>query len=137
MKRLIHSIAPFAIVLLAAIFLYNVITHGYIQHPGKTSYERECAQCHGDNGEGIKSLIPPLANADYARQYFDSIPCWIKGGLNHPIFVNGKHYDQPMYPISMDEVQTANVINYIAKEFLKNNKEVNSAWVKEKWKNCP
>ncbi|MCW5907427.1 MAG: cytochrome c [Chitinophagales bacterium] len=137
MKKLIRYLAPLTIVLIAAIFIYNIVTNGYIQHPGKTSYQKECAQCHGDKGEGIKSLIPPLIDADFAIQNIDSIPCWIKNGLNHPITVNGKLYDQPMYPISIDEIQTANIINYISREFLKNKTEVNSAWVKEKWNNCP
>lgn len=137
MKRnFIKYLAPFAIVLIVAIFIYNIATHGHIQHPGKTTYQRECAQCHGDEGEGIETLIPPLANSDLAKQNFDSIPCWLKFGINHRITVNGKQYDQPMYGLKMDDVETANVINYINAQFLKTDRQINSQWVKQQWLNC-
>jgi len=129
-------LAPFAIVLIVAIFIYNIATHGHIQHPGKTTYQRECAQCHGDEGEGIQSLIPPLAYSDFAKQNFDSIPCWLKFGINRPIKVNGKDYDQPMYGLKMYDVETANVINYINSEYLKTDRQVNSQWVREQWQKC-
>lgn len=135
-SSIIRYLAPFAILLIVGVFIYNIMTHGRIEHPGKTSYARSCAQCHGDAGEGIRSLIPPLENADFAKQNFDSIPCWLKHGINYPITVNGTVYDQAMYPVAMSDVETANVINYIASEFLKTDRTVNSAWVKEQWSKC-
>lgn len=135
-NKLIRYLAPFAIVLIAIIFVWNVLTHGSIQHPGKSTYQSKCAQCHGEKGEGIKALTPPLLDADLPVQYFDSLPCWLKYGMNHAIKVNGVEYDQPMYPNELDEIQTANVINYISKEFLNHDTSVNSIWVREKWKTC-
>lgn len=134
--KIIRGLAPFTIFLIAVIFIWNLISHGSIQHPGKTSYKNLCAQCHGDNGEGIKELTPPLLQSDFAKQHFDSIPCWLKHGMSHPIVVNGVQYDQPMYPIEVNEIQTANIINYISKEFLKYDTTVNSIWVQQQWKNC-
>ncbi len=128
--------APFALLIIALIFVINVITHGRISHPGKTTYQNKCADCHGDNGEGIRELIPPLANADFALQHFDSIPCWLKNGISRPITVNGKNYDQPMYGIELDEVQIANLMNYISKEMLNSEREVTSLEVKERLKEC-
>ncbi len=135
-KQIIKYLAPFTIVVIALIFIVNIITHGSIQHPGKSSYKSKCADCHGDKGEGIKTLIPPLANSDFALKHFDSIPCWLKNGLNHPITVNGIEYDQPMYGLEMDEIQIANVMNYISKELLKSDKEINSHEVKKRLKEC-
>ena len=135
-RKAIRYVAPLAIPLIAIIFVWNVIVHGTIQHPGKSTYQSRCAQCHGDNGEGIKALTPPLLKADLPVQQFDSLPCWIKFGMNHPIKVNGVEYDQPMYPNEVDEIQTANVINFICQEFLKYDTTVNSIWVKEHWKAC-
>lgn len=135
-KRYIKYLAPFFIVVIAVVFVWNVLTHGSIPHPGKTTYMDKCAQCHGDNGEGIKALTPPLMNADFPKNNFDSIPCWIKFGMNHPITVNGIAYDQPMYPNEIDEIQTANVINFISTEFLKYDTAVNSIWVKKRWESC-
>jgi mono/diheme cytochrome c family protein len=134
---IIKYLAPFTIVVIIIIFIVNVITHGSIQHPGKTSYQSQCADCHGDKGEGIRALVPPLASSDFASKHFDSIPCWIKNGMNHPITVNGTAYDQPMYPLEMDEIQIANVMNYISKEMLGSDKTVNASEVRRRLKECP
>ena len=135
-NKIIRYLAPFAIVGIIIVFVLNFITHGSIQHPGKSTYQSRCAQCHGDNGEGIKTLTPPLSHADLPLQQFDSIACWIKYGMNHPIKVNGIDYDQPMYPNEVDAIQTANVINFMCQEFWNSDSTVNSIWVKEKWKRC-
>lgn len=135
-KQLLKYLAPFSIIGIAVVFVWNVLTHGKSTHPGKILYSQHCAQCHGDKGEGIKALTPPLLKADFAIQHFDSIPCWIKLGINRPITVNGVAYDQPMYPINIDEIQVANIINYINEEFLDIDTAVNSIWVKQQWNNC-
>ncbi|MES2621933.1 MAG: cytochrome c [Bacteroidota bacterium] len=135
-KRIIKYLAPFTILLIVVIFIVNIFSHGSIQHPGKSSYQTKCADCHGDEGQGIKTLVPPLANSDFALQHFDSIPCWLKNGIHHPIVVNGVEYDQPMYGVEMDEIQIANVMNYISKELLNSDKQINSIQVKEQLKGC-
>lgn len=127
---------PFTFLIVVVVFILNIITHGSIQHPGKSSYQTNCAQCHGDNGEGIRVLIPPLKDADFAKNNFDSIPCWLKNGISHRIVVNGIEYDQPMYGLEMDEIQIANVMNYLSKELLNSDREINSQQVKEILKTC-
>lgn len=136
-KQRLTKLIPIAVVLiLIGVFIGNILTHGSIEHPGLTVYKNECAQCHGSSGEGIRDLIPPLADGDFAKQNFDSIPCWLKNGLNRPIIVNGKGYDQPMYPSTLNDIQIANVTNYINEEYLHTDKKVNSAWVRDKLKTC-
>lgn len=135
-KRILQIIAPFTMVIVTVVFVLNIIVHGSIQHPGKSSYQSRCAQCHGDNGEGIKVLIPPLLHSDFARNNFDSIPCWLKNGITHKILVNGIEYEQPMYGLDMDEIQIANVMNYLSKELLDTAREINSIEVKAILKNC-
>jgi mono/diheme cytochrome c family protein len=123
-------------VLLIAVFILNFITHGKIPHPGKAEYMDSCAQCHGDDGEGIQTLVPPLEQSNLSEINIDSIPCWIKFGINHPVLVNGVSYDQPMYPIQLTDIQIANVLNYINSQFLHTDKTVSSKWVKERLENC-
>lgn len=135
-KRILQILAPFTMVIVIVVFVLNIIAHGSIQHPGKSSYQSRCAQCHGDNGEGIKVLIPPLLHSDFARNNFDSIPCWLKNGITHKILVNGIEYEQPMYGLDMDEIQIANVMNYLSKELLDTTREINSIEVKAILKNC-
>ncbi len=135
-NKLIRYLAPFTIVGIVIISVWNLFTHGQIQHPGKSTYQSKCAQCHGDNGEGIKLLTPPLANTDFAMQNFDSLPCWLKYGMNHPITVNGVDYDQPMYPNEIDEIQMSNVINFMCSEYFHSDSSVSSIWVKQKLEHC-
>ncbi|MFN8286154.1 MAG: cytochrome c [Chitinophagales bacterium] len=134
--NIIKFLAPFFIVLIIAVFVANIITHGSIQHPGKSVYESKCAMCHGKDGEGIKVLVPPLMEADFALQNFDSIPCWLQNGITRQITVNGTPYEQNMYGIELDEVQMANVINYISRDLLKSDRRINSEWVKTQLKQC-
>jgi mono/diheme cytochrome c family protein len=100
------------------VFLYMTYFNAAYDHPGKYVYKSRCSSCHGDNGEGTQSLVPPLAGADMARNNLDSLPCWLYRGMNGPITVNGKAYDQIMYPISMSEVEMANLLNYMAQEMV-------------------
>jgi mono/diheme cytochrome c family protein len=126
-------------VFIVLLFIYNIWSHGTIEHPGAASYKANCSQCHGEDGEGIKSLVPPLNHSDFAAKNIDSIPCWLKFGLNHRIVVKGTGYDQPMYPFDtmrLNEIQIANIINYMNKEYFDNDNSINSQWVIAHWKNC-
>lgn len=81
---------------------------------GKRIYDAYCGSCHMEDGQGLRSLVPPLAKADYLANNQSLIPCIITKGLSGPIQVNGKEYDQPMAGITgLTNVQITNVINYI------------------------
>lgn len=135
-KKIIQYIAPFSIFIIIVLFIYDIWSHGTIEHPGKTGYKANCANCHGEEGEGIKALVPPLNHSDFAAKNIDSIPCWLKAGLNRPITVDGKTYDQPMYPGNLDEVQISNIINFMNGEFFNLDKNVSPQWVGERLKGC-
>ena len=67
-----------------------------------------------DQGDGLRGLIPPVANADYFREHRDQLACIIRYGLKGEIVVNGKTYDQPMAAIpEIPGADIANIINYI------------------------
>ncbi len=104
------------------VFLYMTYFNAAYDHPGKYVYKTRCAQCHGDNGEGTQSLVPPLADADMLKQHLDSLPAWLIRGMNTHIIVNGKLYEQTMYPIYMSEVEMANLLNYLAADMVHVNK---------------
>jgi len=119
MKNKLLKIAFVAVpVFCVMVFLYMSYFNAAYEHPGRYVYKARCAECHGDNGEGTQSLIPPLRDADMARQQLDSLPCWLHIGMNVPITVNGKQYEQTMYPINISEVEMANLLNYMADEMV-------------------
>lgn len=80
---------------------------------GKEVYRSDCQHCHGENGEGIEGVFPPLAKADYLKDPRKSIQSIVKG-LKGPLTVNGKAYDSEMEPLSqLNDQQIADVMNFI------------------------
>ena len=96
-----------------AIFAYIVFT-GANQNPGEVVYQKLCANCHMDEGEGLRNLIPSLADSDYLRQNQAELPCLILNGISGTLIVNGREFNFPMpdnYMLSDHEM--TNLINYI------------------------
>lgn len=81
---------------------------------GKRLYEQKCASCHGDQGQGLARLIPPLAGADYLVDHRTELPCLLRYGQNEVIVVNGIGYHNVMPGNkSLSPAQLTNLLNYI------------------------
>ncbi len=63
---------------------------------GEELYLEHCGNCHGKEGEGLKSLYPPLAKSDYLRDHQTELPCNMIHGMEGPIVVNGKSFNLAM-----------------------------------------
>ena len=67
-----------------------------------------------ENGQGFKSLYPPLAHSDFLVENQDRIACILRQGIEGEITVNGKVYDHPMAGIpNLNPVEIHNIVNYI------------------------
>jgi len=88
---------------------------------GQVIYQTRCQNCHGNNGEGLGALIPPLSDSVSLKTRLHSLACFVKNGLKHPITSNGKTYSQPM-PAQNDlsSIEIAQVLTYVNNSF--NNK---------------
>ena len=84
---------------------------------GKVIYQSKCQNCHGDNGEGLSALIPPLTDSVYLQTNRHQLPCIIKYGLNKPIQVHGKGFYSQMPATDLAPVELAEVITYITNSF--------------------
>ncbi|MGB0525920.1 MAG: c-type cytochrome [Flammeovirgaceae bacterium] len=81
-------------------------------------YQQHCANCHMDDGKGLKNLYPPLAGADYLLKHEAMLPCIIKHGVQGEMIVNGKQYNMAMPGNkSLSDVDITNLINYIRNEW--------------------
>jgi cytochrome c551 len=111
MKKIIY----FSFFLFAALFLYTSCSDNTFAQ-GKERYEQLCGNCHGNNGEGLGGLIPPLAKSDYLQNNKEMLACVIKNGLQGEIVVNGKSYNQGM-PAAISQNLTpadiTNIANYV------------------------
>ena len=75
---------------------------------GYELYQKNCANCHGDDGSGLKRLIPPLKNADFLKTNTPNLEQIIVKGMQGSIKVNGILYNglMPANPkISKTEVE--------------------------------
>jgi len=80
---------------------------------GALVYQQHCQNCHGDNGEGLSALIPPLSDSTYLRENLASLPCDIKNGLKGQINVKGKTFDDAMPANDLSPIEIAQVLTYI------------------------
>ena len=84
---------------------------------GSELYKDFCYRCHGFNGEGQKDLIPPLKSSDYLLNNIDLSIAGLKYGLKGEIIVNGKLYNSYMAYQGLDNVEIADIMNYILNEW--------------------
>jgi len=82
---------------------------------GGRLYSVHCANCHGEDGKGLGSLIPPLAGSDYLVSQRSKLICIITNGLSDTITVNGIVYGGQAMPANpqLTDIQVTNVLNYI------------------------
>ncbi|MDB5233412.1 MAG: hypothetical protein JWR44_405 [Hymenobacter sp.] len=84
------------------------------RHQGQRLYAQNCAGCHGDQGQGLAKLIPPLAGADYLVDHRAELACLLRNGQNEVIVVNGIAYHNVMPGNkTMSTAQLTNLLNYI------------------------
>ena len=119
---------PFLFVM-AAIALSNCDGDTNTYKQGKILYDRYCANCHAEDGSGLKGLIPPLAKSDYLSAHRAELPCILLRGQQGKIVVNGVEYgNQEMPPIKrltndpLTDFEIANILNYISTNFQNNEK---------------
>ncbi len=91
-----------------------LVSCGPEQSYGEQLYQAQCASCHLSDGSGLRGLYPPLYQTDYLQEHFADLPCIIEQGMEGPILVNGREYDQPMPAIvGFTDADIANLMNYL------------------------
>lgn len=79
---------------------------------GKLVYEGNCLSCHMLNGEGLEGVFPPLAKTGRLIDKKRLVRI-IYNGLEGPVTVNGKEYNNQMNPVALSEQEVTDVLNYI------------------------
>ena len=91
---------------------------------GKEIYQDFCLQCHLDTGKGVSGVFPPLAQSDYLLNDINLSIKGIKYGMSGPITVNGEQYNGVMQNQSLDDVEIADVMNYVSNSWGNKSNEV-------------
>lgn len=125
------------IVLLAATALYSSCDETLHAH-GKDNYTRLCSNCHGENGEGLLGLVPPLAGSDYLKNNKNVIACIIKNGINGELVVNGTKYNQGMPALvgNYTSADISNISNYVLNAWGNNYGELTFPEVEQQLAGC-
>ena len=81
---------------------------------GKVLYNGTCSVCHGNNGEGMPGVFPPLAGSDWLMEDRNRAVAAVLNGLSGPITVNGEDYNSVMPPMSqLNDDEIANIMTYV------------------------
>lgn len=81
---------------------------------GEIMYGNFCANCHMEDGTGLRGRIPPLAKSDYLQKHPEEIACIIRYGKSGEIEVNGKTYSEAMPGVpKLSDFEITNIINYL------------------------
>jgi mono/diheme cytochrome c family protein len=108
------------------------------QSEGQQLYAQQCANCHMDDGSGLRGLIPPLAGSDYLTRHRHRLACLIRHGQQGEIVVNGVRYNRPMPgDLELTEVHITNILNYIQTNFGNRNEVFTVQEVNRTLQNCP
>lgn len=104
---------------------------------GKDIYQARCQNCHGENGEGLGELAPPLTDTVFLKENKQKLACYIKNGVNEAMQINGKSYHEKMPGFKdLHDIDIAQVTVYITNSF--GNKQGNYTYeqVANDLKNC-
>lgn len=96
---------------------------------GAAIYQSHCQNCHGDKGEGLAALIPPLTDSVFLKTNRRQLACYLQNGLNGKINVLNKEFNGVMPSTSLSPIEIAQVLTYVTNSFgnkagLINNDEV-------------
>ncbi len=93
--------------------------------PGSQVYNTYCVSCHQRNGKGDGNRFPPLDNSEWVNGDKKRLIDVVLNGLNKPIEVRGKPYNNlmPQHSFLRDE-DIVQVLNYIRQHFNNNSNAV-------------
>jgi mono/diheme cytochrome c family protein len=81
---------------------------------GNQLYAKYCMTCHQADGRGVRGMFPPLSGNEKITGVSDEIIRIVLFGMEGPIVVNGRDYNQPMPPQSyLSDKQIADILTYI------------------------
>ena len=80
---------------------------------GAQVYNKVCKACHMGEGQGVPSVFPPLAKADYLNANKNRAIEVVVHGLQGEITVNGTKYNSVMPELELSDRDVANVLTYV------------------------
>lgn len=82
---------------------------------GERLYAKHCAQCHGDNGQGVPQAYPPLAGNRAVTMPVSAnlVQAVIYGGYPPATEGNPRPFGMPPFALTLSDAEVAAVLSYI------------------------
>lgn len=108
----------------------EVLSKDEMMEMGRNVYMQTCFACHQSDGQGIKSVFPPLAQSDYLNADVERAIDAVLHGLTGEIVVNGETYNSVMTAQTLTDREAANVLTYVYNSWGNNGTVVTEEMVK-------
>lgn len=117
--RAIFVISAFLVVigLMASCQTEQQIEFNRYYSAGAAVYQAHCQNCHGDKGQGLAALIPPLTDTAYLKRNRAVLPCALQLGVSGKITVSGKEFEGQMPAAQLTPIEIAEVLTYVTNSF--------------------
>jgi mono/diheme cytochrome c family protein len=84
------------------------------QLTGNQLYTKYCSTCHQADGKGVRGMFPPLSGNEKVTGPSSEIIRIVLFGLQGPITVNEREYNQPMPPQNyLTDKQISDILTYV------------------------
>jgi len=105
---------------------------------GAKIYKAQCAECHGDKGEGIPPHYPPLAGnrALTMDEAANPVRIVLNGGFAPGTAGNPRPYGMPPFSHTLDDTEVAAVVSYLRSDWGNNARPVTGVEV-NRYRNVP
>lgn len=86
-----------------------------VRAASKDLYDKHCADCHGDEGEGHAPAAPPLARNRVVAMTsaVDPIRMILFGGYSPGTAANPRPFGMPPFSLTLTDQQIADILNYV------------------------
>ncbi|MDM1293237.1 cytochrome c [Sphingobacterium sp. N143] len=115
MRIILTTCLTIGAVLIALISCQNEVDIKTAQYAvnGQKVYITHCQNCHGEQGEGLGNLYPPLTDSKFLEANRQKLACMIKYGTSGELEVAGKKFNNSMPASNLSAVDIAYVLTYI------------------------
>jgi len=103
---------------------------------GQKVYITHCQNCHGEKGEGLGNLYPPLTDTKFLEKNHQKLACIVKHGATGELEVAGKKFNNTMPASNLSAVDIAYVLTYINTKINKGKEIFPLKEVEKQLKNC-
>ncbi len=104
---------------------------------GQKLYVTHCQNCHGNKGEGLGKLYPPLTDVNFLNENRNKLACIVKNGMSGEITVNNIKFNQLMPGVpELTSIDIAYVLTYVTTYFGDSKTHFKKEEIEEYLRNC-